>query len=57
MAYSKQLMLTLPTVHCALPFCIAPCLVHLVGSAVVEYDLVLVPEMSENAKYLCARGE
>ena len=57
MAYSKQLMLTLPTVHCALPFCIAPCLVHLVSSAVVEYDLVLVPEMSENAKYLCARGE
>ena len=44
MVYSKQLMLTLPTVHCILPFCIVPCLVYLVGSAVVKYDFVLVPD-------------
>ena len=44
MVYSKQLILTVPTVHCALPLCIAPCSVHLVGLAVIEYDLVLVPE-------------
>ena len=31
--------------HCALPFCIAPCSVHLVGSAVVESHLVLVPDV------------
>ena len=41
MVDSKQLMLTAPTLHCTLPFCIALCSVHLVGSAVVEHDLVL----------------
>ena len=34
-------MLTAPTTHCTLPFYIALCLVRLVGSAVVEHDLVL----------------
>ena len=38
MADSKQLILTAPTVHCSLPFCIAPCSVHLVGSVVIEHD-------------------
>ena len=31
--------------HCALPFCIAPCSVHLVGSAVAESHLILVPDV------------
>ena len=44
MVCNKQLILTVPTVHCVLPFCIAPCSVHLVGSAVVEHDLVIVPD-------------
>ena len=37
-------MLTAPTVHCALPFRIALCSVHLVGSVVVEHDLALESE-------------
>ena len=41
MVDSKQLMLTAPTVHCTLPFCIALCSVDLFGSVVVEHDLVL----------------
>ena len=41
MVYNKQLMLVEPKVHCTLPFCIVPSSVHLVGSAVVENDLVL----------------
>ena len=40
-ADGKQLMLTAPTVHCTLPFCIAQCSVHLVGLVVVVRDLVL----------------
>ena len=35
-------MPTEPTVHCTLPFCIARYPLHLVGSAVVEHDLVFV---------------
>ena len=34
-------------VHCTLPFCIAPCSVHLVGSAGVEHDLVFEPDDGE----------
>ena len=41
LVHSKQLMLTAPTEHCTLPFCSALCSVHLVGSVVVERDLVL----------------
>ena len=43
MSNNRQLMLTAPTMRCALPFCIAPCSVHSVGPAVVEHDLVLEP--------------
>ena len=38
---NKQLMPTEPTMHCTLPFCIALCSMQLVGSVVVEHDLVL----------------
>ena len=41
MADSKQLMLTAPTVHRTLPFCIELCSVHLVGSVVAEHDFEL----------------
>ena len=44
MVHNKQLMLVEPKVHCTLPFCIAPRSVHLVGSAVVENDLVHEPD-------------
>ena len=40
MVHNKRLKLTAPTLHCVVPLCIAPCLVHLVGSAVVERDPV-----------------
>ena len=38
-------MLTAPTVHCSLPSCTSPCSVQLLGSAVVEYDFVLEPDV------------
>ena len=44
MVCNKQLILTVPTVHYVLSFCIALCSVHLVDSAVAEHDLVLVPD-------------
>ena len=42
--HNRQPKLTAPKVHYAVPFCIAPCPVHLVGSAVVEHNLVLEPD-------------
>ena len=44
MEHNGQLKLTAPTVHCTLPFYITPCSVHLVGSAVVEHNLVFQPD-------------
>ena len=56
MENNRKLMLTAPTVHCALPFCIAPCSVHSVGPAVVEHDLVLEPDDGgEHRKSFCTR--
>ena len=58
MANNKQLMLTAPTVHCTLPFCIAPCSVCLLGSAVADFDLVLEPDDERVCeKNLCVRGD
>ena len=37
-------LLTLPAVHYTLLFCIELCSVHLVGSAVVEQDLLPEPD-------------
>ena len=51
-------MLTAPTVLCALPFCIVPCPVHLVGSAVIKHDLVFLSLMTtESAENLCVRDD
>ena len=53
-ANNKQLMPTEPTVHCTLPFYIMWYSLHLVGSAVVEHDLVFVyDDDSERKKLLC----
>ena len=40
----QKKMLTSPTVHYTLLFCIELCSVHLVGSAVVERDLLPEPD-------------
>ena len=36
----RRIKLTAPTAYCTLPFCIVRCSLHLVGSGVVEHDLV-----------------
>ena len=56
MVNNKQLMQSAPTVHCTVLFCISPCSMHLVGSAVVEHDVVLQPDDDwEYEKSLCTR--
>ena len=56
MEHNRQLKLTAPKSHCALPFRIAPCSKHLVGSAVVEHDLVFEPDDDgERGKSSCTR--
>ena len=47
MVHNKQVTLTILTVECTLPFCIAPSSVPLVGPAVAEHDLV--HESDDNA--------
>ena len=44
MVQNKQLMLTSPTVHYALLFCIELCSVHLASSADAEQDLQPEPD-------------
>ena len=36
LVHNRKLMLNAPTLHCAQPFCIAPCLVHLFCSLAVK---------------------
>ena len=56
MVHNRQLKLTAPTLHCVVPLCIAPCLVHLVGSAVVERDPVFeLDDDRQREKSLCTR--
>ena len=56
MVNNKQLMQSAPTVHCIVLFCISPCSMHMVGSAVVGHDVVLQPDDDwEYEKSLCTR--
>ena len=56
MVNNKQLMQTAPTMHCTPLFYISPYSMYLVGSAIVEHDVVLQPDDDgEYKKSLCAR--
>ena len=56
MVHNKQLKLTAPTLHCVVPFCIALCSIHLVGSAVVERDPVFeLDDDRQREKSLCTK--